>query len=111
MNATVQEEIHRVWDELADFEAGQTAKTVAHLMAFSSPCMAWELSEPIPSNGELPPEWFESPFYDRHYGCIGGLDKGSPGNGREWAQRRRFPSRRRAFPQLSLEPWLLHDDA
>lgn len=34
MDVTIQEEIHRVWDELADFGAGQSAQAVARLMAF-----------------------------------------------------------------------------
>ncbi|OKO85888.1 hypothetical protein AC629_18080 [Bradyrhizobium sp. NAS80.1] len=34
MNTAAYEEIHRLWDELSDFEAGQTAQAVAHLMAF-----------------------------------------------------------------------------
>jgi DNA-binding CsgD family transcriptional regulator len=34
MDATIQEEIHRLWDELADFGAGQSAEAAAHLLAF-----------------------------------------------------------------------------
>jgi DNA-binding CsgD family transcriptional regulator len=34
MDATIREEIHHVWDELADFGAGQSAQAVARLMAF-----------------------------------------------------------------------------
>src|ERR1700731_3701975 len=34
MDATIQKEIHRVWDELADFGAGQSGDAVARLMAF-----------------------------------------------------------------------------
>jgi DNA-binding CsgD family transcriptional regulator len=34
MDATIREEIHRVWDELADFGAGESAQAVARLMAF-----------------------------------------------------------------------------
>ncbi|MBR0783454.1 helix-turn-helix transcriptional regulator [Bradyrhizobium iriomotense] len=34
MNATTREDIHRVWDELSDFEVAQSAQAVAHLMAF-----------------------------------------------------------------------------
>jgi DNA-binding CsgD family transcriptional regulator len=34
MDATTQIEIHRLWDELADFGAGQSGEAVARLMAF-----------------------------------------------------------------------------
>jgi DNA-binding CsgD family transcriptional regulator len=34
MDATIREEIHRAWDELADFGAGESAQAVARLMAF-----------------------------------------------------------------------------
>lgn len=34
MNATPQEAIHRLWDELSDFEAAQSEQAVARLMAF-----------------------------------------------------------------------------
>jgi len=133
-------EIHRVWDELTDFEAGQTEQAVAHLLTFlcdqvdawnatwagaihvdgnsnDDPLQGWRVAAvkslhpvaPHPGEGhfkeilrlwdqrkidpsfllplravgtfrtysfrrELPPEWFESPFYRSHYEVIGTYD-------------------------------------
>lgn len=34
MKVALEDEIHHVWDELSDFEAGRSEKAVTHLMAF-----------------------------------------------------------------------------
>jgi DNA-binding CsgD family transcriptional regulator len=103
VNVVTQEKIHRVWDELSDFEANQSEQAAARLMA----CLcelgnAWNATwagairmdgdrrqiDPsflLPMRGvgtfrthsfrrELPPEWFESAFYDVQYGSIGTSD-------------------------------------
>lgn len=140
MNAASQEEIHRLWDELSDFEAHQAEQAAIHLMESlchlagawnatwggatrvsgecgSDPLRGWrvpamKLLHPIaphPDEGpfkailrlwdqreidpsfllpmrgvgtfrtysfrrELPPEWFESPFYQGHYAAVGTHD-------------------------------------
>ena len=140
MDAATQEEIHRVWDELSDFEASQTKEATSRLMAFlCDQANAWNATwagairvdgdsiddelqgwrvgavkalhpvAPHPDEGhfkeilrlwdqrkidpsfllplrsvgtfrtysfrrELPAEWFESPFYNMHYGSIGTRD-------------------------------------
>lgn len=134
------EEIHRLWDELADFEAGCSAAAASHLMTALCPAVhAWNatwagavrMSEPTaadPLQGwrvaamqalhpvaphddeqhfrtildawdrrqidpsfllplrnvgsfrsysfrrDMPQDWFETPFYHRHYRDVGTLD-------------------------------------
>jgi DNA-binding CsgD family transcriptional regulator len=134
------ENIHRLWDELSDFQASQSDQVAAHLMARLSeivgawnatwagairfddaarndPLQGWRVGavqalhaiEQHPDEGhfkeilrvwdrreidpsfllpmravgtfrtysfrrELPAEWFESPFYERHYGSVGTYD-------------------------------------
>jgi DNA-binding CsgD family transcriptional regulator len=136
----IHEDIHLVWDRLTDFEAGQSAEAVTHLMTFlaeqvhawnvtwagavrvninsdDDPLQGWRVAamrslHPVPSQRddghfkdilrlwdqrkidpsfllplynvgiyrtysfrrELPPEWFESPFYERYYGSVGTYD-------------------------------------
>ena len=133
-------EAHAVWDELTDFEAGDAADAVTHLMTFlceqsgawnatwagavrvnpnsgDDPLQGWRVAamrslHPVPPHPdeeafrdilrlwdqrkidpsfllplrnvgtyrtysfrrELPPEWFESPFYKLHYGSVGTHD-------------------------------------
>lgn len=140
MNAATHEEIHRVWDELSDFEAGQTRQATARLMAFlcdqgnawnatwagairvdgdggDNELQGWRVGAvkalhpiaphpderhfkeilqlwdqrkidpsfllPLRDVGsfrtysfrrELPAEWFESAFYNSHYGSVGTRD-------------------------------------
>ncbi|MDW6025387.1 helix-turn-helix transcriptional regulator [Mesorhizobium sp. BAC0120] len=140
MNPATQEEIHRVWDELSDFEASQTKQATSQLMAFlcdqgnawnatwagairvngdsvDDELQGWRVGAvealhpvaPHPDEGhfkgilrlwdqrkidpsfllplrsvgtfrtysfrrELPSEWFESLFYNIHYGSIGTRD-------------------------------------
>lgn len=140
MKVTTQEKIHRIWDELSDFEAGQSDLAATHLMEAlcnlgnawnatwggatrlggdyaNDPLQGWRVAamrllHPIPSHPDegpfkeilrlwdrreidlsfllpmqgvgtfraysfrkdLPPEWFESPFYRHHYGAVGTCD-------------------------------------
>jgi DNA-binding CsgD family transcriptional regulator len=140
MDTAIQEKIHRVWDELSDFEANQSEQAAARLMAClcelgnawnatwagairmdgnseDDPLQGWRVAAvqalhpvaPHPDEGhfkeilriwdrrqidpsfllpmrgvgtfrtysfrrELPPEWFDSAFYDVHYGSIGTSD-------------------------------------
>jgi DNA-binding CsgD family transcriptional regulator len=140
MDAATEEKIHRVWDELSDFDAGQSEQAAARLMAFlcdvadawnatwagairmdesgtNDPLLGWRVAAvqalhpvpPYPDEGhfkeilkawdrreidpsfllpmrdvgtfrtyslrrELPPEWFASPFYGRHYRSVGTHD-------------------------------------
>lgn len=140
MDAKIREEIHSVWDELADFGAGRSVPAVGRLMAFlcdrggawnatwagaiqldghrdDDPLDGWRVGAmqalhaiaPHPDEGhfkeilriwdrreidpsfllpmrdvgsfrtysfrkELPAQWFESPFYARHYGDVGTFD-------------------------------------
>ena len=134
------EDIHRLWDDLSDFQASQSGQAAAHLMAhlcdlvgawnatwagairFDSsaredPLQGWRVGavqalkaiDPHPDEGhfkeilrvwdrreidpsfllpmngvgtfrsysfrrELPEAWFETPFYERHYGSVGTFD-------------------------------------
>ncbi len=139
MTPTTQEKIHRIWDELSDFEASQSDQAVIHLMEslcnlasawnatwggavrmdgeddndllqgwrvssmllhpiaphpdegpFKEILQLWDRREIDPSfllpmrgvgtfrtysfRRELSPEWFESPFYQYHYGSVGTCD-------------------------------------
>lgn len=140
MDTTIREEIHRAWDELADFGAGKSVQAVARLMAFlcgqggawnatwagpvrvdenygADPLQGWRVGAvqtlhaiaPHPDEGhfkdilrifdrreidpsfllplrdvgafrtysfrrELPADWFESAFYEHHYGSVGIFD-------------------------------------
>lgn len=133
-------QIHRLWDDLSDFEASQSTRAAAHLMqtlcetaqawnatwagairvdpgVANDPLRGWRVGavqalhpvEPhpdethfkevlriwdrreidpsflLPLRGvgtfrtysfrrELPPEWFDSPFFHRHYGSVGTQD-------------------------------------
>lgn len=140
MNLAIQEEIHHLWDELADFEDGQSEQAARHLMmrlcdmlnvsnatwggairvsgeSGNDPLLGWrvaamhqlhapsstsenshfkeilelwdkreiDISFLLPMRGvgtfrtysfrrELPPEWFESSFYQAFYGSVGTFD-------------------------------------
>lgn len=140
MDPDPQEHIHRLWDELSDFEASQWMQATTHLMgALSAMAQAWNATwagairvggasaddplqgwrvaamqalrpvEPHPNEGhfkeilriwerrevdpsfllplrnvgtfrtysfrrELPAEWFDTPFFRRHYGSVGTQD-------------------------------------
>ncbi|MFG1477843.1 helix-turn-helix transcriptional regulator [Xanthobacter sp. V4C-4] len=140
MDPDRQEHIHRLWDDLSDFEASQWTQAAAHLMqvlgdavqaanatwagairvcgsAPDDPLQGWRVSAmqalrpvaPYPDEGhfkeilriwerreidpsfllplrnvgtfrtyafrrDLPPDWFETPFFQRHYGAVGTQD-------------------------------------
>ncbi|QXP83058.1 response regulator transcription factor [Methylococcus sp. Mc7] len=140
MDTETQEKIHRIWDELSDFETGQSDQAATHLMESlcnladawnatwggatrmdgnfqDDPLQGWRVSAmkllqpiaPHPNEGpfkeilklwdrreidpsfllpmrgvgtfrtysfrrELPPDWFESPFYKAYYGLVGTCD-------------------------------------
>jgi DNA-binding CsgD family transcriptional regulator len=140
MNIHTQQQIHRLWDELSDFDTGQSEAAAAHLMAAlaeqahswnaswagairmdaplgNDPLLGWRVAslqalnpvspdpdarhlkeilriwdrreiDPsflLPMRGlgtfrtyslrrDLPPEWFQSEFYDRHYRSVGNYD-------------------------------------
>ncbi|QRG06052.1 helix-turn-helix transcriptional regulator [Xanthobacter dioxanivorans] len=140
MYLDTQEHVHRLWDEVSDFEASQSTQAAAHLMSSLADMVhAWNATwagairvdagipndllqgwrvaavqalrpvEPLPDEGhfketlrlwdrreidpsfllplrgvgtfrtyslrrELPPEWFETPFFHRHYGSVGTQD-------------------------------------
>lgn len=140
LDAALQDEIHRVWDELADLGADQSSQAVTRLMAFlceraealnatwagatrvdgscgDDPLRGWRVGAvqalhavaphsderhfkeilrvwdrreidpsfflPMRDVGafrtysfrrDLPAEWFETPFYERHYGSVGTFD-------------------------------------
>jgi DNA-binding CsgD family transcriptional regulator len=140
LDPDLQEAVHRLWDELADFEASQTAEAARHLQAElcrlsgvwnarwaagvrvnraygDDPLQGWRLIGPqllhpispqpadartkemmqlwdrrrmsasflLPMRGvgwfrtysfrrELPPDWFNSPFYEHFYGSRGVYD-------------------------------------
>jgi DNA-binding CsgD family transcriptional regulator len=136
----MQENIHRLWDELADFDVGQSDQAAVHLMTRlcelvgarnatwggairigegreADPLQGWRVGamkllrpiEPHPDEGpfreilkqwdrreidpsfllpmrqvghfrtyafrrDLPPDWFDSPFFQAHYGSVGTQD-------------------------------------
>lgn len=140
LDGATQEAVHRLWDEVADYEAGQADTAVHHLKetlghmvgawnatwagairlgegAADDPLRGWRVAvtrllapiEPYPDEGpfkeilaqwdrreidpsfllpmrgvgsfrsyafrrDLPPEWFDSPFYRSHYGAVGTRD-------------------------------------
>lgn len=140
MSPETQEKIHRIWDELSDFEASQSDQAVTRLMESlcnlanawnatwggavrmngehdDDPLQGWRVSAmmqlhpivPDPDEGpfkeilqqwdqreidpsfllpmrgvgtfrtysfrrELPPTWFDAPFYKHHYGAVGTCD-------------------------------------
>ncbi len=140
MNTAGKEDIHSLWDDLADFGADRSAQAAAHLMSFlcdgggawnatwagatrldgghdDDPLLGWRVGAvqalhpvpPHPDEGhfkeilkiwdkreidpsfllpmrgvgtfrtysfrrELPPDWFESAFYQHHYASAGTFD-------------------------------------
>jgi DNA-binding CsgD family transcriptional regulator len=139
MDAAIQDEIHLLWDELADYGANRSIEAVTRLMAFlcdhgdawnatwagairldgsrGDPLNGWRVGAvqalhpiaPHPDEGhfreilriwdrreidpsfllpmldvgkfrtysfrrQLPESWFETPFYQRHYGSVGTFD-------------------------------------
>ncbi len=140
MNAVTDEDIHSIWDDLTDFEAGEAVKAATHLMTvltgqvgawnatwagavrvnvnsdddllqgwrvaamhtlhpepphkaeerFRDILRLWDQRQIDPSfllplhavgkyrtysfRRELPPEWFDGPFYKLHYAAVGTYD-------------------------------------